>query len=118
MHYQPILSAETGTISGVEALVRWHPSCLTLELTETALLGDSIEAAARLRELRKLGVRLAVDDFGTGFSSLSQLRKLRVDIQGIVRLAHTLGSRPAAGLWLAGERCRLAPVALASRRRD
>jgi EAL domain-containing protein (putative c-di-GMP-specific phosphodiesterase class I) len=40
---------------------------------------------ARLHELRALGVRLAVDDFGTGFSSISHLRQFPVDILKIDR---------------------------------
>ena len=42
-----------------------HPGALCLELTETALVHDTDHAAAMLRCLRGLGVRLAVDDFGT-----------------------------------------------------
>jgi EAL domain-containing protein (putative c-di-GMP-specific phosphodiesterase class I) len=52
------------------------PRMLRLELTETDLLGDPEQARTVLEELRTLGVDLAVDDFGTGFASLSQLRKL------------------------------------------
>jgi len=58
----------------------WHHSMdrITLEVTESALMDDPIEAMATLNRLRELGVTLSVDDFGTGYSSLSQLRKLPV----------------------------------------
>lgn len=53
---------------------------LVLEMTETVLVADPATAAGRLRQLGRLGVRLAVDDFGTGYSSLSYLRQFPVDI--------------------------------------
>ena len=58
----------------------WHHDLarVTLEVTEGALMEDPEEALATLNQLRELGVTLSVDDFGTGFSSLSQLRKLPV----------------------------------------
>ncbi|WP_433061959.1 putative bifunctional diguanylate cyclase/phosphodiesterase [Dactylosporangium sp. CS-033363] len=58
---------------------------LVIEVTETALV-DNLDAAARsLGELRRLGVRVALDDFGVGYSSLSYLRRLPVDIIKIDR---------------------------------
>ena len=56
-----------------------EPSRLELEITETAFLATTNEAMAVLENLRRLGVRLALDDFGAGYSSLSYLRKLPVD---------------------------------------
>jgi diguanylate cyclase (GGDEF)-like protein len=55
------------------------PEHLTLEITETQLLGDAAHSAVRFQELRDLGVRIALDDFGTGYSSLSSLHSLPVD---------------------------------------
>jgi diguanylate cyclase (GGDEF)-like protein/PAS domain S-box-containing protein len=52
---------------------------LELELTERMVLEDLPQVAARLLALRELGVKVAVDDFGTGTSSLGQLRALPVD---------------------------------------
>jgi diguanylate cyclase (GGDEF)-like protein len=54
------------------------PGQLTLEITEHGVLGDTDRPLPTLRRLRDLGVRLSVDDFGTGHSSLSYLRKLPV----------------------------------------
>jgi diguanylate cyclase (GGDEF)-like protein/PAS domain S-box-containing protein len=55
------------------------PAALTLEITETALIAGGA-AVDRLRELKRIGVRLAVDDFGTGYSSLRYLQDLPVDV--------------------------------------
>jgi diguanylate cyclase (GGDEF)-like protein len=52
---------------------------LTLEITESSLLIQSPETLERVAELRALGLRLSIDDFGTGFSSLGYLRSFNVD---------------------------------------
>jgi EAL domain-containing protein (putative c-di-GMP-specific phosphodiesterase class I) len=52
---------------------------LTLELTESMLMGDIDASVAVLQELRSLGIKLVIDDFGTGYSSLSYLRQLPID---------------------------------------
>ncbi|MHB1810653.1 MAG: putative bifunctional diguanylate cyclase/phosphodiesterase, partial [Solirubrobacteraceae bacterium] len=62
-----------------------EPSALTLELTETALMRDVHAACKYLEEIKELGVRVAVDDFGTGYASLSHLQRLPVDILKIDR---------------------------------
>jgi diguanylate cyclase (GGDEF)-like protein len=61
------------------------PSSLVLELTETALMRDVGDTIVKLRALKELGIRIAVDDFGTGFSSLAYLRQFPIDILKIDR---------------------------------
>ena len=53
-------------------------SSLTLELTESTVMGESHRSMAVLLGLQQLGVRLSVDDFGTGYSSLAHLRSLPI----------------------------------------
>ncbi len=89
------------------------PRMLELELTETFLIEHSSESAHALSALRKLGVRIAIDDFGAGYSSFRYLRdlpldKLKVDrgfirhlqpkadadvsiLKAMVAMAHSLG---------------------------
>ena len=93
------------------------PECISLEVTETALLTSEVEALGVLPRISEMGVTLAIDDFGTGFSSLSHLRKFPVDeikidmsfvermvirpndaviVRSIVELGHSLGLRVVA----------------------
>ena len=58
---------------------------LHLEVTETQLLDDTVAAADQLDELRALGVEISLDDFGTGFSSLTHLSALPIDTVKIDR---------------------------------
>ncbi|MBQ1046232.1 MULTISPECIES: putative bifunctional diguanylate cyclase/phosphodiesterase [unclassified Micromonospora] len=79
------LAARTLTDQHFPALVRdllaeygVPPQRLTLEVTEAGVLDGTERPIPTLRSLRDLGVRLSVDDFGTGNSSLAQLRRLPV----------------------------------------
>jgi len=55
------------------------PRRLKLEITETTILDDLADAAAKLSALRALGIRVSLDDFGTGYSSLAYLSRLPLD---------------------------------------
>lgn len=55
------------------------PTCIMLELTESALLHSVEHVIARMFELKSYGVRFSLDDFGTGYSSLSYLKLLPLD---------------------------------------
>jgi EAL domain-containing protein (putative c-di-GMP-specific phosphodiesterase class I) len=55
------------------------PSALKLEITESMIMADPELITTTIRKLNGLGVRLSIDDFGTGFSSLAYLRNLPID---------------------------------------
>lgn len=55
------------------------PSLLELELTENVLMDDSETAVGTLRALKDLGVRISIDDFGMGYSSLNYIRRFPID---------------------------------------
>ena len=61
------------------------PSCLILELTESVLLASGDRIDQQLALLKGMGIRLALDDFGVGYASLSYLQRLPVDIVKIDR---------------------------------
>lgn len=56
-----------------------RPSEVELEITESVLIDDFEAVSEKLKLLRGYGVRISLDDFGTGFSSLSYLKKLPID---------------------------------------
>jgi diguanylate cyclase (GGDEF)-like protein len=73
---------ETSFVDGIESALAESglpADCLTLEITESMMLGDETVAIAALRRLRSLGVHVVIDDFGTGYSALSYLSQLPVD---------------------------------------
>lgn len=195
LHYQPLLSCETGELTGFEALLRWRskelgmvmpsdfiplaeesglivpigewvmreasrqigslerqlnrdfhlavnlsprqllqkdlhpiiksvladsgrpPHRLNLEITENILMTDSQETRDALAQIRDLGIQIAIDDFGIGFSSLSYISRFPVDwikidrslicdcttaqgslavVRAIITMAHSLGIRVVA----------------------
>jgi EAL domain-containing protein (putative c-di-GMP-specific phosphodiesterase class I) len=75
----------TATVAATLAQHRLEPSQLTIEITETALFGDLEAARTAIDELRALGVRIALDDFGVGYSSLAQLHSVELDVVKIDR---------------------------------
>jgi diguanylate cyclase (GGDEF)-like protein len=78
-----------------ELLVKYGLSAhlLTLEVTESAVMGNPENALQALNTLRAMGVILSIDDFGTGFSSMAQLKKmpvheLKIDKAFVLELAN------------------------------
>jgi len=70
---------------GEIAAAGMDPARVTAEITESALLVDQGAVAERLSRLREAGVRVAVDDFGTGYTSLAYLTTLPLDMLKIDR---------------------------------
>jgi len=114
------LLSDKGFTLRVAALLARHslePHHLTLELTETAALADSGESLEMITRLRELGVRISIDDYGTGLSTLDYLKKIpaneikidqsfvkgmvdnrsdRLMVQSTIGLAHSLGRKVVA----------------------
>jgi len=85
------------------------PHRLVVELTETFLVSDDRAATRTLDDVRALGVRIALDDFGAGYSSLDYLRRLPIDIIKLDRaFTHELP----------GERARLLVAAVGQLAKD
>jgi EAL domain-containing protein (putative c-di-GMP-specific phosphodiesterase class I) len=104
--------AQPGLLEVVERTLETSgldPKRLTLEITESVLVQDPEIASARLQSLRELGVKLALDDFGKGYSSLAYLQRFPLDavkidqefvaqvvvdatiVASVIDLAHALG---------------------------
>jgi diguanylate cyclase (GGDEF)-like protein/PAS domain S-box-containing protein len=65
-----------GTVAAALTAAQLDPAVLCLEITESAVIHDTDVALANLHALKAQGVLIALDDFGVGFSSLSQIRDL------------------------------------------
>jgi diguanylate cyclase (GGDEF)-like protein len=99
------------SIAAVCDKTRLAPEFLTIEVTESLIMGDVDRAARLLEEMQDIGVSIAIDDFGTGYSSLAYLKrfpihKLKIDrsfltdvpggnddeaiVRTMVTMAHTL----------------------------
>ena len=107
---------DLGLVASIARLLRTHdlpPESLILEITESTLTTDSQRARNTVAALRRLGTRLSLDDYGTGWSSLARLQDLSVDelkldqvfvarlaldprsiaiVRSTVALAHSLGA--------------------------
>ena len=114
------LLTDKGFTLRLSALLARHglpPEHLTLELTETAALAGSGEGLDMITRLRDLGVNIAIDDYGTGLSTLEYLKKIpaneikidqsfvkgivdnrsdRLMVQSTIGLAHSLGRKVVA----------------------
>lgn len=72
-------------ILGVLEDYRVDPSLLEIEITESMVMSDFAGTRYRLQQLQEAGVRISIDDFGTGFSNLSQLARLPFNVLKIDR---------------------------------
>jgi EAL domain-containing protein (putative c-di-GMP-specific phosphodiesterase class I)/CHASE2 domain-containing sensor protein len=114
------LLTDKGFTLRLSALLARHglpPHHLTLELTETAALTDGGEGLDMITRLRDIGVNIAIDDYGTGLSTLDYLKKIpateikidqsfvkgiadnrsdRLMVQSTIGLAHSLGRKVVA----------------------
>ncbi|MFN3310456.1 MAG: putative bifunctional diguanylate cyclase/phosphodiesterase [Thermomonas sp.] len=82
VNLSPMDLLDTQLATKVATLVQAHaipPADLILEITEGSVMRDVQAAMTTMHALRAVGVRLSIDDFGTGHSSLAQLRRLPVD---------------------------------------
>jgi len=106
-----------GKIEQLAGRAGCNNDCLEIEITENVLLGDIDRAVAILRRLDDMGVKVSIDDYGTGYSSLAYLKKLplhtlKIDksfvldmardendaviVRSTIDLAHNLGYRVVA----------------------
>jgi EAL domain-containing protein (putative c-di-GMP-specific phosphodiesterase class I) len=104
----------TETVKGVLQCTGLDGCCLCLDITETLYITVLEGNTAALDDLRRMGVRISIDDFGMGYSSLSYLKRLPLDtlkvdrsfvaglgedaedtaiVRMIIELAYTLGMR-------------------------
>jgi EAL domain-containing protein (putative c-di-GMP-specific phosphodiesterase class I) len=68
-----------GEVSAALGEARLSPECLDLEITESSAMQNVEYSATVLRRLKDLGIHISLDDFGTGLSSLSYLKRLPID---------------------------------------
>jgi diguanylate cyclase (GGDEF)-like protein len=100
VNVSPVQVRDRAFVDLVSAVLReseLEPSRLMLEMTEGVLIDNPEQTTERLLELRALGVRLALDDFGSGYSSLSYLQKLPFDKLKVDRSFVTALDRSANG---------------------
>jgi predicted signal transduction protein with EAL and GGDEF domain len=82
VNLSPRCLLDAGLVQHVTDLLRQYrlpASMLRLEVTETAVMANPTLALATLTELHDLGIRLSIDDYGTGYSSMAYLKRLPVD---------------------------------------
>ena len=77
-----------------------RPDMLTLEVTENLLIDDFETVAEKMKKIRDMGTRFAIDDFGSGYSSMIYLKRLPLDILKIDRefITHLNSDKETLGL--------------------
>jgi diguanylate cyclase (GGDEF)-like protein len=88
VNLSPIQFGDTGLVDDLRRSIERHgvdPRRLVLEITESVFIDNATEAVATMRAIGDLGVALALDDFGQGYSSLSYLKRLPLQIVKIDR---------------------------------
>ncbi|MBI2397842.1 MAG: EAL domain-containing protein [Xanthomonadales bacterium] len=120
VNISPVQLLRPGFVAEVARVVREEeidPGALELELTESLLMADIDQSLPALHALRKIGVKLALDDFGVGYSSLKYLQRMPLDrlkidqgfiariarestdstlVRAMIAMAHHLGLRVTA----------------------
>jgi diguanylate cyclase (GGDEF)-like protein len=120
VNVSPASTTDPGWWNGLGAMLRAHPGMaerLIVEITETSAIRDIDEARGFVARVKDLGCRIAIDDFGAGYTSFRNLRKLGVDIvkidgafvqniarsdddrafaRSLIELAHRLGLQTVA----------------------
>ncbi|GIG52499.1 hypothetical protein Dsi01nite_105400 [Dactylosporangium siamense] len=115
VNLSPRCLLDANLVAQVTAMLARHDvpaALLRLEVTESAVMANPALATATLRELHDLGIRLSIDDYGTGYSSMVYLKQLPVDelkvdrafvlhmdtdhddavlVRGAIELGHNLG---------------------------
>ena len=93
---QLAVSGHTKMVERILAETETDPSTICLEITENAVMEDVDSSVAGLLDLKALGVSLAIDDLGTGHSSLAKLKRLPVDVLKVDQsFVQGLGHDPA-----------------------
>ena len=102
INVSPIELDKPGFVAGVRALLDetgFDPKRLIFEVTETAFLGDPDRVRQLFNDLRAMGIKLALDDFGVGYSSLTSLHRFPFDKIKIDReFVMALDGEPRAAL--------------------
>jgi diguanylate cyclase (GGDEF)-like protein len=83
LNISPDTTTDAGWWASIESLMRAHPGAaerLTIEITETVAIQDLDNLGGFVTRLKNFGSRIAIDDFGAGYTSFRNLRKLGVDI--------------------------------------
>jgi EAL domain-containing protein (putative c-di-GMP-specific phosphodiesterase class I) len=86
------------TVAGVLKSTGFDGNRLELELTESSIMRDMDEAADKMRALKKFGITFAIDDFGKGYSPLTYLQSLPVDVVKIDRCFISQIAQPSGSL--------------------